>query len=148
MYHYCRRDYTEKAVAILEKSNDIDIFYEDGIFFKFAISKSNVKVCKSLLEYFNNKQFPVKNQGYEEAKEGDSINFSVPNSETRRGRVRKGVAQTLDTACNQGVIIPLFHWGNGKANERMVYEKNGISPCMTSAMGMGGGYTPSIIQPP
>jgi DNA (cytosine-5)-methyltransferase 1 len=44
-------------------------------------------------------------KGYEEAKEGDSINFSVPNSETRRGRVGKGVAQTLDTACNQGVMI-------------------------------------------
>jgi DNA (cytosine-5)-methyltransferase 1 len=43
-------------------------------------------------------------KGYEEAKEGDSINFSVPNSETRRGRVGKGVAQTLDTACNQGVF--------------------------------------------
>ena len=43
-------------------------------------------------------------KGYEEATEGDSINFSVPNSQTRRGRVWKGVAQTLDTACNQGVI--------------------------------------------
>ena len=43
-------------------------------------------------------------KGYEEATEGDSINFSVPNSQTRRGRVGKGVAQTLDTACNQGVI--------------------------------------------
>lgn len=85
-------------------------------------------------------------KGYEEATEGDSINFSVPNSETRRGRVGKGVAQTLDTACNQGVIIPLFHWGKGKNNERMVYDKNGISPCMTSAMGMGGGYTPSVIN--
>jgi DNA (cytosine-5)-methyltransferase 1 len=42
--------------------------------------------------------------GYEIAKEGDSINFSVPNSETRRGRVGKQVAQTLDTACNQGII--------------------------------------------
>ncbi len=45
-------------------------------------------------------------KGYEEAQEGDSINFSVPNSETRRGRVGKGVAQTLDTSCNQGVIEP------------------------------------------
>ncbi len=44
-------------------------------------------------------------KGYEEATEGDSINFSVPNSETRRGRVGKQVAQTLDTACNQGIII-------------------------------------------
>jgi DNA (cytosine-5)-methyltransferase 1 len=43
-------------------------------------------------------------KGYEEAIEGDSINFSVPNSETRRGRVGKGVAQTLDTACNQGTL--------------------------------------------
>lgn len=43
-------------------------------------------------------------RGYEEAKEGDSINFSVPNSETRRGRVGKGVAQTLDTACNQATM--------------------------------------------
>lgn len=43
-------------------------------------------------------------KGYTEAHEGDSINFSVPGSKTRRGRVDKGVAQTLDTACNQGVF--------------------------------------------
>lgn len=43
-------------------------------------------------------------KGYEEATEGDSINLSVPNSETRRGRVGKGVAQTLDTGCNQVVV--------------------------------------------
>lgn len=41
--------------------------------------------------------------GFEIATENDSINFSVPNSETRRGRVGKEVAQTLDTACNQAV---------------------------------------------
>jgi DNA (cytosine-5)-methyltransferase 1 len=44
-------------------------------------------------------------KGYEEAREGDSINFSVPSSETRRGRVGKGVAQTLDTGCNQAVMV-------------------------------------------
>jgi DNA (cytosine-5)-methyltransferase 1 len=43
-------------------------------------------------------------KGYEEAREGDSINFSVLSSETRRGRVGKGVAQTLDTGCNQATI--------------------------------------------
>lgn len=42
--------------------------------------------------------------GYEEAGYGDSINYSVPNSKTRRGRVGKGQTQTLDTACNQAVI--------------------------------------------
>ena len=44
-------------------------------------------------------------KGYEKANEGDSINFSVPNSETRIGKVGKGVAQTLDTQCNQDIII-------------------------------------------
>jgi DNA (cytosine-5)-methyltransferase 1 len=43
-------------------------------------------------------------KGYEVAEEGDSINYSVPTSKTRRGRVGKGVAQTLDTACNQAVM--------------------------------------------
>ena len=44
-------------------------------------------------------------KGFELATENDSINFSVPNSETRRGRVGKEVAQTLDTQCNQAVIV-------------------------------------------
>lgn len=43
--------------------------------------------------------------GYAIAEQGDSINFSVPNSKTRRGRVGKGIAQTLDTQCNQAVIV-------------------------------------------
>jgi DNA (cytosine-5)-methyltransferase 1 len=41
-------------------------------------------------------------QGYAVAHEGDSINLAVPGSETRRGRV--GVANALDTSCNQGTL--------------------------------------------
>jgi DNA (cytosine-5)-methyltransferase 1 len=62
-------------------------------------------------------------KGYEEAKEGDSINFSVPNSETRRGRVGKGVAQTLDTACNQGVMI-----GDYRKDDGYRWRKDGNAP--------------------
>ena len=43
------------------------------------------------------------NKGYETATQNDSINLSQPNSETRRGRERKGVSKTLDTACNQAI---------------------------------------------
>lgn len=43
-------------------------------------------------------------KGYTIAEEGDSINIFVPSSKTRRGRVGKQVAQTLDTACNQVVF--------------------------------------------
>lgn len=42
-------------------------------------------------------------KGYAIAEEGDSINLAQMDSETRRGRV--GVANTLDTACNQAVVV-------------------------------------------
>jgi DNA (cytosine-5)-methyltransferase 1 len=43
-------------------------------------------------------------EGFEIAIEGDSINYSVLSSKTRRGRVGKQKAQTIDTAVNQGVF--------------------------------------------
>lgn len=50
-----------------------------------------------------------------------------------------------DVSTMPPIIGALFHWGKEKNNERMVYDKEGIAPCMISAMGMGGGYTPSVI---
>ena len=45
-------------------------------------------------------------QGYAECRVGiDSVNFSMPNSKTRRGRVGQEIANTLDTSCNQGIFI-------------------------------------------
>lgn len=43
-------------------------------------------------------------KGYSEAKPGDSVNISHPNSETRRGRVGKGIANTLLTGEEQAVV--------------------------------------------
>jgi DNA (cytosine-5)-methyltransferase 1 len=57
-------------------------------------------------------------KGYEEATDGDSINYSVPNSETRRGRVDKQIAQTLDTGCQQGVI-----YNNKRLNQTLEKHK-------------------------
>lgn len=44
-------------------------------------------------------------KGYAVAEVGDSINLEQPNSKTRRGRVGKGVAQTLTCSCNQATLI-------------------------------------------
>lgn len=41
---------------------------------------------------------------YAEANEGDLIDFANLGSTTRRGRVKKGVANTLDTRCRQGAL--------------------------------------------
>lgn len=45
-------------------------------------------------------------KGYAEAVDGDSINLEQPNSKTRRGRVGRGVAQTLNIAPRQAVVEP------------------------------------------
>lgn len=44
-------------------------------------------------------------KGYSLAGIGDSINFSHPNSKTRRGRVGKNIANTLLTSDGQGVVL-------------------------------------------
>lgn len=43
-------------------------------------------------------------KGYAEAEVGDSINISVPNSKTRRGRVGKGISNTIDTGCQMATL--------------------------------------------
>lgn len=43
--------------------------------------------------------------GYKIANVGDSINFNQKNSKTRRGRIGKQEAKTLDTSCNQAIIL-------------------------------------------
>ena len=50
----------------------------------------------------------VKNatkKGFEEAREGDSINLAFPDSNTRRGRVGKGCSQTLDCGGQMGAVV-------------------------------------------
>lgn len=37
----------------------------------------------------------------------DAVNFAFPSSETRRGRVSKDMANTLDTQCNQGIFVKI-----------------------------------------
>lgn len=44
-------------------------------------------------------------QGYNLAYEGDCVNLSYPKSKTRRGRIGRGVAQTLTTKNGLGVVV-------------------------------------------
>jgi len=91
--------------------------------------------------------FKVKSatsKGYEAARIGDSINFSVPNSETRRGRVGKGVAQTLDTGCNQGVIqlnpSKESKSGGGQPyQQNRIYDSNALYPALNAGQVTWGG---------
>ena len=43
-------------------------------------------------------------KGYDLARGGDAIDLAYPNSKTRRGRVGHGVAKTIETGGNMGVV--------------------------------------------
>lgn len=47
-------------------------------------------------------------KGYLEAKVGDGVDLSYPDSKTRRGRVQKGLSQTLVCSDNRGVVTDDF----------------------------------------
>ena len=98
----CARDYKDRKNVImpcltpdrLEKRQKGRRFKEDGepMFTLTAQDRHGVLIKEAT------------KKGYAIAEEGDSINIEFPNSKTRRGRVGKGIAQTLTTRANQGVI--------------------------------------------
>jgi DNA (cytosine-5)-methyltransferase 1 len=87
------------------------------------------------------------NSGYEEATSGDTINLSQPNSETRRGRVGKQKAQTLETSCDQAVIQPNYTYE--KVNETI--RRNDFREGAVKAMDLYnktlGDISPTLTQP-
>jgi DNA (cytosine-5)-methyltransferase 1 len=46
-------------------------------------------------------------KGYQEAEAGDAVRLYQPDSNTQRGRVGKGIAHTLETTGQQGVVQPV-----------------------------------------
>jgi len=71
-------------------------------------------------------------KGFETITEGDSLNYSNPNSKTRRGRVGKGVAQTLDTACEQGVIAAQRGRSYRGQPQQLEYRSDGNTNTLSS----------------
>lgn len=104
-------------------------------------------LCTTILsrDYKGPKQVLVREatkQGYAVAEPGDSINFEHPNSKTRRGRVGKGVANTLTTSCNQGVLIGASRGRNpdnpsdrrtgSPTEQRLEINQDGVSNTLTT----------------
>ena len=82
-------------------------------------------------DYKGPKQIAVREatkKGYAIAEQGDSVNVTYPDSKTRRGRVGKQVAQTLQAGeVNQGVVID-----DTQGYDGVRYYK-GIAPTLRSS---------------
>lgn len=81
--------------------------------------------------------------GYEIAHKGDGINFQNPGSKTKRGRVGKGISQTLDTSCSMAVIEAgtLRTHNHGKGFRKI---KSGDSPAIPARARNDGSGQPVI----
>jgi hypothetical protein len=69
IYNFCCSNDTKYVKILLSNFDDIDVFYKNGILFDIAISNNNIKICEALFEYFETKQFSIKNTDYDKAKE-------------------------------------------------------------------------------
>jgi len=102
-------DFDDKYIKLNQKeetkgnSQGTRIYKTDGLSVTLSALGGGMGAKTGLYEVKSNTK-----KGFDIAKEGDSINLSNPNSETRRGRVGVGVAQTLDTQCNQAVVKPVL----------------------------------------
>lgn len=89
----------------------------------------------SIIEY-EKEMILIKNgtkKGYIEAKRGDSVNLSYPTSNTRRGRVGKGVSQTLQCNDMMGVVVEnnikvIGNYMPSNHNASRIVDSNGIAP--------------------
>lgn len=86
-------------------------------------------------------------KGYTEAREGDSINYSYPNSITKRGRVGKKVSQTILTSPSIATVIetpkPICLNNSLKqpSVQDRIYDSEGIATAVTASQ-----FRPKIAE--
>ena len=89
----------------------------------------------------------ANSKGYQEAVDGDAVRLYQPNSETQRGRVGKGVAHTLETTGQQGVVQPKIigytRDAEGKVTDRHLKDYAGT---IHTASGQGGNTDQYVQQ--
>ena len=93
-------------------------------------------------------------KGCAEAGVGDNVNYSIPTSKTRRGRVGKGVANTLDTGCQQGVVVrdmrirkltPLECWRLQGFSDELFYKAQAVNSNSQLYKQAGNSVTVNVV---
>ena len=93
-----RKDYESGKLDISRHEFLANEIREDGIANTLSTVQKDNQLAVKVAE--------ATKQGYSECRVGiDTVNLSVPGSKTRRGRVGKEIANTLDTSCNKGIFV-------------------------------------------
>lgn len=113
-------------------------------------------ICPTLMTMQGGNRQPMivvkenNKKGFTEAYDGDTINCEQPNSKTRRGRVGRGVAQTINTGTLQCVVVaePKIevvgnYMPSGHDASRVV-DTNGLAPTVKE----NHGTVTAIVEEP
>lgn len=93
-----RKDYESGKLDISRHDFLANEIREDGIANTLSTVQKDNRLAVKVAE--------ATKQGYSECRVGiDAVNLSVLGSKTRRRRVGKEIANTLDTSCNQGIFV-------------------------------------------
>ena len=102
-----KQEFNLKLKDVLETKVDEKYYLSEKMIKYISATRTTNYISEDLPSNFD-LSILVKNatkKGYQEAFEGDSINLAYPKSKTRRGRVGKQVAQTLQCNDNMGVVV-------------------------------------------
>lgn len=88
-------------------------------------------------------------QGYIECPAGGGFDAAYPNSKLRRGRVQNNgdVVGALTASGDEHCVYEGAEVIGSMQANAMRGSIDGVSPCLTEAMGMGGGQIPMITEP-
>jgi DNA (cytosine-5)-methyltransferase 1 len=141
---------SDKLINFFKENSDKQ--KESGNGFRFS-PQDGEKIAKSITTLSGNRmddnfiEIPeATKQGYAIAKDGDGVDVSYLDSETRRGRVQENMSGTIQCNDSLGVVVnPL----KGKSDygwhfEQNVYDENGITRALKSSEGSGN--KPKVIE--
>ena len=119
---------TDNTIKVIDKSikQDVSTCIDASYYKGFGIRNG---VCRQVVQVPS-----ATKKGYEEAEDGDSISLEHPSSKTRRGRVGKGVAQTVNTGNGQAVVAAMRgrYDNNKNIKQELEIKEDGTTNSITT----------------
>lgn len=74
---YCRWNDTDRVLKILEQASNIDVMYENGKYFRFAIKNDNPQILDKLLQTLERAHYDLNSESFEYKKYKEQINHII-----------------------------------------------------------------------
>ena len=95
--NYCRWNDNKSVVELLDQSLDIDLTYNDNIYFRLAFKNNNVEMLNSLLDYYEKTQL-----------QGDSNSLEYKVAKHKLQTVLQDAINSVDVSKEMQAILEKY----------------------------------------